>query len=90
MDKEEAAKLRWAGGGAQRPVMRFNLPKKKGERERVVHNPNIFRITGQAKFLFGSGRKKLTIGSGNSRKTAKLFLMPFAYTFSTLFILWFE
>jgi hypothetical protein len=56
VDKEEAAKLRWAGG-AQRPAMRVSEPKKTGERERVVHNPNIFRITGQAKFFNGSGRK---------------------------------
>jgi hypothetical protein len=28
----EAAKLRWAGGGAQRPVWLFNEPKKTGAR----------------------------------------------------------
>jgi hypothetical protein len=31
---EGAVKLRWAGGGAQRPVWRVNKPKKTGARTR--------------------------------------------------------
>ncbi len=42
----DAAKLRWAGGGAQRPVSRVNEPKKTGARSARARtrgqNPLVF------------------------------------------------